>query len=127
MLRSVFCGSNGRQRQQPFFGQAHGSRIRIRGRLPVRSEASAEEEEKMKAQGYCVKCKSKKAMADAAESLLKNGRKAIKGKCPTCGTGMFKIVAQGSSKPARRTAPKTETDPTPEPSGPPGHGWTLFG
>jgi len=37
-------------------------------------------------EGYCVKCKSKKEM--------KNGRKAMKGTCPTCGTGMFKILGK---------------------------------
>jgi ssDNA-binding Zn-finger/Zn-ribbon topoisomerase 1 len=81
----------------------------------------------MKAEAYCVKCKAKTAMAGAAESVLKNGRKAIKGKCPKCGTGMFKMIAgQGaSSKPASRTAPKTETEIAP--SGLLGGGWTLLG
>lgn len=48
--------------------------------------------EKMEA--YCVKCKSKKEMKDAAETTMKNGRKAMKGKCPTCGTGMFRIMGK---------------------------------
>jgi Zn finger protein HypA/HybF involved in hydrogenase expression len=43
-------------------------------------------------EGYCVKCKAKKEIADAMEVVTKNGRKAIKGKCPTCGTVMFKIL-----------------------------------
>ena len=43
-------------------------------------------------EGYCVKCKAKKEIADAVEELMKNGRKAIKGKCPTCGVVMFKIL-----------------------------------
>jgi len=25
---------------------------------------------------------------------MKNGRKAMKGKCPTCGTGMFRILGK---------------------------------
>jgi hypothetical protein len=29
---------------------------------------------------------------DAVEEVMKNGRRAIKGKCPTCGTVMFKIL-----------------------------------
>ncbi len=65
----------------------------------------------MKNQGYCVKCEAKKEMVGAVESLLKNGRKAIKGKCRTCGMGMFKMLGESqgtSSKPARRTV-KTET------------------
>jgi Zn finger protein HypA/HybF involved in hydrogenase expression len=44
------------------------------------------------AEGYCVKCKAKKEIADGVEETMKNGRKAIKGKCPTCGTVMFKIL-----------------------------------
>jgi len=63
-------------------------------------------------EGYCVKCKAKKEIVDAVEEVMKNGRKAIKGKCPTCGTVMFKILGgkaavttpPGSSSPA---APKT--------------------
>jgi hypothetical protein len=43
-------------------------------------------------EGYCVKCKAKKEIVDAVEETMKNGRKAIKGKCPTCGTVMFKIL-----------------------------------
>lgn len=43
-------------------------------------------------EGYCVKCKAKKEIADAVEEVMKNGRKAIKGKCPTCGVVMFKIL-----------------------------------
>ena len=44
------------------------------------------------AQGYCVKCKAKKEMKDAKEVTMKNGRKAMKGKCPTCTTNMFCIL-----------------------------------
>lgn len=44
------------------------------------------------AEGYCVKCKSKREMADAKEVTMKNGRKAMKGKCSKCGTGMYKIL-----------------------------------
>ncbi|MFH1094248.1 MAG: DUF5679 domain-containing protein [Candidatus Omnitrophota bacterium] len=43
---------------------------------------------------YCVKCKQKKNIADAKETTMKNGRKAMKGKCPDCGTGMFRIMGK---------------------------------
>ncbi|UCB56550.1 MAG: hypothetical protein JSV30_04895 [Candidatus Omnitrophota bacterium] len=43
-------------------------------------------------QAYCVKCKAKKEMKDAKEVTLKNGRKAMKGKCPVCGTSLFRIM-----------------------------------
>jgi hypothetical protein len=49
------------------------------------------EETKM-ADGYCVKCKAKKTMSEAKEVTMKNGRKAMKGKCSACGTGMYKIL-----------------------------------
>jgi uncharacterized Zn finger protein (UPF0148 family) len=51
------------------------------------------------AEGYCVKCKAKKEIADAFEEVMKNGRKAIKGKCPTCGVVMFKILGGKASPP----------------------------
>jgi predicted RNA-binding Zn-ribbon protein involved in translation (DUF1610 family) len=41
--------------------------------------------------GYCVKCKKKQAMENVKAVVLKNGRKASKGKCPKCGTNMFRI------------------------------------
>ena len=45
-------------------------------------------------EGYCVKWKSKKEISDANEVVMKNGRKAMKGKCPSCGTGMFRILGK---------------------------------
>ncbi|MCK4248479.1 MAG: hypothetical protein KAX15_01745 [Candidatus Omnitrophica bacterium] len=44
--------------------------------------------------GYCVKCKSKKEIAEAQEVTMKNKRKALKGKCPDCGTGMYRILGK---------------------------------
>lgn len=44
--------------------------------------------------GYCVKCKSKKDMKDEQKVTMKNGRAAMKGKCSSCGTGMYKILAK---------------------------------
>ena len=45
-------------------------------------------------EGYCVKCKAKKEIKGANEIVMKNGRKAIKGECPSCGTGMFRILGK---------------------------------
>jgi hypothetical protein len=42
--------------------------------------------------GWCVKCKKKSEMKDAKEVTMKNGRKAMKGTCTKCGTGMYKIL-----------------------------------
>ena len=46
------------------------------------------------AEAYCVKCKAKKEMKEAKEVTMKNGRKAMKGKCPSCGTSMFRIMGK---------------------------------
>jgi hypothetical protein len=62
-------------------------------------------------EGYCVKCKAKKEIVDAVEETMKNGRKAIKGKCPTCGTVMFKILGGKATAPAAAPAPAA---PAPE-------------
>lgn len=45
-------------------------------------------------QGYCVKCKEKREMVQGYEEVEfgKKGRKAVKGKCSSCGTGMYKIL-----------------------------------
>ena len=67
-------------------------------------------------EGYCVKCKAKKEIVDAAEETMKNGRKAIKGKCPTCNTVMFKILG-GKAAPA--APPATPATPAPENPVPP--------
>ena len=40
---------------------------------------------------YCVKCKDKKEVSNPEQVTMKNGRKALKGTCPDCGTKVFKI------------------------------------
>ena len=59
------------------------------------------------AEGYCVKCKAKREIADGVEETMKNGRKAIKGKCPVCGTVMFKILGGKATPPVAPAAPAT--------------------
>jgi RNase P subunit RPR2 len=41
---------------------------------------------------YCVKCRSK-VHAEVVRVTMKNGKPALKAKCPNCGTTMFKIGA----------------------------------
>ena len=47
-------------------------------------------------EGYCVKCKAKREMEEAKEVTMKakggGTRNAMKGKCPKCGTTMFRIM-----------------------------------
>jgi uncharacterized Zn finger protein (UPF0148 family) len=59
------------------------------------------------AEGYCVKCKAKKEISEGVEETMKNGRRAIKGRCPTCGTVMFKILG----KAAATTQPESNPSP----------------
>lgn len=42
---------------------------------------------------YCVKCKKKVTMKDPKKITMKNKRPAQKGKCPKCGTTVFRIGA----------------------------------
>lgn len=43
--------------------------------------------------GYCVKCRQSREIKDAKAVKLKNGKPAMKGKCPVCGTTMMRIGA----------------------------------
>lgn len=53
---------------------------------------SMEKDEKIT--GYCVKCRVKEGreMKDVEEVTMKNGRRAAKGKCTVCDTGMYRIL-----------------------------------
>jgi len=42
---------------------------------------------------YCVKCRAKRDVANPTKVTMKNGKPASKGKCPVCGTSMFRIGA----------------------------------
>lgn len=60
---------------------------------PLPKRGRWEKQNEMAAQAYCVKCKTKRDMKDATQITMKNGRPATEGKCPECGTKMFKIGA----------------------------------
>jgi ribosomal protein S27E len=70
-------------------------------------------------EGYCVKCKARKEIVGAVEETMKNGRKAIKGKCPTCGTVMFKILGGKASSAPAAPAPEAPAPIAPDASKPP--------
>ena len=55
-------------------------------RRPSRTEESSLME------AYCVKCKASKEMKEPQKVKMKNGRPAMKGKCPDCGTGLYRIL-----------------------------------
>ena len=44
------------------------------------------------AEGYCVRCKKHVRIKDAEPVTMKNGRRAMRGKCPDCDCGMYRIL-----------------------------------
>ncbi len=42
-------------------------------------------------QAYCVKERAKREITGAHNVILKNGRKALQGKCSSCGTTLFRM------------------------------------
>ena len=47
----------------------------------------------MAVDAYCVKCREKREMKDAEEVTMKNGRPAMQGVCPVCGTKLFRMMS----------------------------------
>ena len=41
--------------------------------------------------GYCMKCRTERDIAGAKTVTMKNGRPATEGKCPNCGTRMYRL------------------------------------
>jgi uncharacterized protein DUF5679 len=58
----------------------------------VTSESQTRLERRLSvAEGYCVKERKKVEIKDPQQVTMKNGRPAIQGTCPDCGTKIFKI------------------------------------
>src|SRR4051794_19672205 len=53
---------------------------------------------------YCIKCQSKTDTDNVKDSVSKNGRKMIKGKCKDCGQGKSQFV--GRAEKAEKTGQK---------------------
>jgi RNase P subunit RPR2 len=43
------------------------------------------------ATAYCMKCRKKVEMKSPKQVTLKNGRPAVQGVCPVCGTKVYRI------------------------------------
>ena len=43
-------------------------------------------------QAYCVKCKDKRDIKNAREETMENGRRAMRGECPVCGTRIMRFL-----------------------------------
>ncbi len=50
----------------------------------------------MALEAYCVKCREKREIKDEKEVTMKNGRPAVEGVCPVCGTKLFRMVGKKS-------------------------------
>lgn len=46
------------------------------------------------AKGRCMKCRKEVEIKDGKEVTMKNGMKAMKGVCGTCGTKVFRILGK---------------------------------
>jgi len=46
------------------------------------------------AEGRCMKCKAQVEIKNPEDAVMKNGMKAVKGVCPTCGTKVFRILGK---------------------------------
>ena len=44
-------------------------------------------------EGFCVKCRKKVTIQNPEIVTLKNGRKAVKGTCPYCGTVVYRFIS----------------------------------
>ena len=47
-------------------------------------------------EGYCVKCREKREIKDAKKVEMENGRTAMQGVCPVCGTKIVRFVKADS-------------------------------
>jgi hypothetical protein len=55
-------------------------------------EAAAPDDALGEVVGYCVRCKTKRAISDAHEDTTESGRRAARGVCPVCGAKMFTFL-----------------------------------
>lgn len=53
-------------------------------------------------QAYCVKCREKRDIKDAKEVTMKNGRPALEGTCPVCGTKLFRMLSAKDAAAAKK-------------------------
>jgi hypothetical protein len=61
-------------------------------------------------EAYCVKCREKRTIKDPKEVTMKNGRPAMEGTCPVCGTKLFRMLSGAAS--GGDGAAKTKTEGT---------------
>jgi pimeloyl-ACP methyl ester carboxylesterase/Zn finger protein HypA/HybF involved in hydrogenase expression len=55
------------------------------------AENASDDTDTQSIEAYCVKCKRKTQMQHIQEVVMKNGRAALQGTCPVCGTKLYRI------------------------------------
>ncbi len=55
----------------------------------------------MATEAYCTKCRTKREINDPKEVTLANGRHALQGVSPVCGTKLTRLVANPAKTPAK--------------------------
>jgi hypothetical protein len=58
-----------------------------------RKEPEPAEAQTMMVEAYCVRCRQKRPLAHPEKTTTKNGRQAVTGVCPECGTKLFRFVS----------------------------------
>ena len=48
--------------------------------------------EPFRPRAYCVRCKATREITDLERVVMRNGKDAFQGKCPTCEGAVFKIM-----------------------------------
>ena len=69
--------------------------------------------ENVEIEGYCVKCKAKREMEDPTPVFTKKRQPATRGRCPECGTNMFRM----GRTPLHEGMEPPPPPPPPEPTG----------
>lgn len=79
---------------------ASTSALVVSTRLRIRRHVATVSKHLKMTEGYCVKCKAKRAIMNVMEEQMRDGRKAITGKCPSCGEDLFRIRGDEISNPS---------------------------
>jgi len=56
------------------------------------SYRTQEKQDMQDIKAYCMKCKTERAVQNVQTITTKNGRPALQGVCPVCGTKMYKFL-----------------------------------
>lgn len=80
--------------QKELLSQQQPKEIPKRERPRLQSKEPAPPMEETTA--FCVKCQEKRPIRNPRRVTLSNGRPALKGNCPVCGSGLFRLLKMQS-------------------------------